>query len=98
MRDKLVFNTNAGARQGTKKIIFVITDGRSNLGIAPGIPAGELKKNSNVSIVALGVTSKINQTELEIIASSPSDVFHLKNFAALNNLTQSLRKGMNKGF
>ena len=93
VRTQLIFNTNSGARENTNKIIFVITDGKSNLGIDPIIPAAKLKESDNVTIVALGVTNKINQTELQAIASSPAHVFHLKNFAALKNLTQSLQKG-----
>jgi uncharacterized protein YegL len=94
VRAQLIFNAKAGARENVKKIIFVITDGRSNLGIDPNIPARKLKDHDNVTIVALGVTNKINQTELLTIASSSSNVFHLKDFAALKNLTQSLQNGM----
>ena len=91
---QLVFNVKAGARKNVKKLIFVITDGRSNLGIDPIVPAEKLKENDNLTIFALGVTNKINQTELENIANSPSNVFHLKDFAALKNLTLLLKNGM----
>ena len=93
VRTRLIFNSKAGARKEAKKLIFVITDGKSNLGIDPRIPARKLKENNNVSIVAVGVTNRINVTELQSIASSSSHVFHVKDFAALKKLTQSLKDG-----
>ncbi|XP_028405797.1 uncharacterized protein LOC114528378 [Dendronephthya gigantea] len=96
VRTRLIYNSKAGAREQAKKLIFVITDGKSNLGIDPGVPAGKLKQNDNVSIVAVGVTNKINQTELQSIASSPSHVIHVKDFDALKKLTQSLKDDLSK--
>ena len=93
VRMQLIFNTKAGARENVRKLIFVITDGRSNLGVDPAIPSEKLRKNDNLTIVTLGVTNKINQTELQRIANSPSNVFHLKDFAALKNLTLLLKNG-----
>lgn len=93
VRTQLIFNPEAGARENTRKIIVVITDGRSNLGLDPIIPAGKLKENFNITISALSITNKINETELQGIASSPSHVLHLKDFAALKNFTDRLKDG-----
>ena len=92
VRTKLIFNAKAGSRENTTKKIIVITDGRSNFGIDPVIPARKLKENA--AIFTLGVTNKINLTELRAIASSPSNVLNLKDFATLKKLTQSLQEGM----
>ena len=93
VRTQLIFNAKAGARENTRKIIVVITDGRSNLGINPIIPAGKLKENLNITISALSITNKINETELEGIASSPSHVLRVNDFAALKNFTRRLQNG-----
>ena len=42
------------SRPNAKKVIFFLTDGRSNRGVAPHIPAGVLKK-SGVEIFVLGM-------------------------------------------
>ena len=92
VRSSLIFNAAAGARSGVKKVVFVLTDGKSNRGISPGIPAGQLRR-SGVIIFALGVTSNIKQSELLSIASSPRHVYHVANYAALNRVTQAVNGG-----
>ena len=72
--------------------MFVLTDGRSNRGITPGIPAGQLR-SVGVIMFAMGVTNSIRNSELRAIASSPSHVFHVANYAALNQVTQKIKGG-----
>jgi hypothetical protein len=90
----LLFNRAAGARSEATKVIYVLTDGKSNRGIKPGIPAGQLKRR-RVIIYAMGVTNHIKESELRQIASSkPKDhVFHVKNYAVLNEVTRLLQGG-----
>ncbi len=92
VRNRLLFSTAAGARSGAKKVVFVLTDGRSNRGIRPGIPAGQLKR-LRVAMFAMGVTKSIRNSELRAIASSSSHVFHVANFAALKQITQKIKGG-----
>ena len=73
-------------------MIFVLTDGRSNRGIAPAIPAGQLK-SARVTIFAMGVTNNIRNSELLAIATSSSHVFHVGNYAVLNQVTQLFKGG-----
>ena len=76
-------------------MVFVLTDGRSNRGISPGIPAGQLK-NAGVIIYAMGVTNNIRDSELQAIASTRDNkklVFHVANYAALNDVTQLFEGG-----
>ena len=46
-------STTSGARSSAKKVIFFLTDGRSNRGIKPKIPADQLK-NSGARIFVMG--------------------------------------------
>jgi hypothetical protein len=92
VRNNLIFNAAAGARNGVKKVIYVLTDGRSNRGISPGIPAGQLK-SAGVTIFAMGVTNSIRTSELLAIATSPNHIFHVANYAVLNRVTQAIRSG-----
>ena len=73
-------------------MVFVLTDGRSNIGIGPGIPAGQLKK-AGVVMFAMGVTGNIKDSELLSIATSPKHVFHLVNFAALKHVIHIIEGG-----
>ena len=73
-------------------MIFVLTDGISNRGISPGIPAGQLKR-ARVTIFALGVTNKIRNRELLAIATSTRHVFHVANYAALYQVTKAIQGG-----
>jgi hypothetical protein len=92
VRNSLIFKAAAGARSGAKKVVFVLTDGRSNRGVTPKIPAGQLK-SAGVIMFALGVTYNIRQSELLAIATSPNHVFHVANYAVLNQVTQAIRGG-----
>ncbi|CAB3984903.1 tyrosinase-like isoform X2 [Paramuricea clavata] len=95
VRNSLIFNAAAGARSGAKKVVFVLTDSKSNRGVTPGIPAGQLK-SAGVIIFALGITYNIRQSELLAIATSPNHVFHVANYAVLNQVTQAIRGDLSK--
>ena len=92
VRNNLIFNSGAGARSGAKKVVFVLTDGRSNRGIAPATPARQLK-TGGVTMFALGVTNNVQQSELLSIASSSSYVFHVDSYATLNRVTEKIKGG-----
>lgn len=92
VRNSLIFNSAAGARRGAKKVVFVLTDGRSNRGVSPGIPARQLK-SAGVIIFALGVTNRIRNRELLAIATSKRHVFHVANYAALYQVTKAIQGG-----
>ena len=92
VRNSLIFNSAAGARSGAKKVVFVLTDGRSNRGVSPGIPARQLKR-AGVIIFALGVTNRIRNRELLEIATSKRHVFHVANYATLYQVTKAIQGG-----
>jgi Mg-chelatase subunit ChlD len=63
-----------GGRSDANRIIFVITDGRSNQGRPPGPEADILRKTDGAIIFVMGVAnfdSVDSQTELRAIASDP---------------------------
>ncbi len=91
-RNSLIFNSTAGARSGAKKVIFVITDGRSNHGVNPAIPAGKLKAN-RVVMFAFGITSNVREEELLSIASSSSHVLHVSGYVTLNKVITKIKGG-----
>jgi uncharacterized protein YegL len=92
VKNSLLFNSAAGARSDATKVIYVLTDGKSNVGVKPGIPAGQLKQR-RVVIFAMGVTSSIRESELLEIATSKDHVFHVKDYEALDEVTQLLQGG-----
>ena len=73
-------------------MVFVLTDGRSNRGIAPATPARQLRAKG-VTMFALGVTNNVKQSELLSIATSSSHVFHVDSYATLDKVTKKLEGG-----
>ena len=87
-----VFRTGAGARplsQGIPRVLILMTDGKSNVGVSPEIPADRLKA-SGVNIFVIGVGGGLRINELQEISSRPlrDHLYELENFddyAALVN-------------
>jgi hypothetical protein len=92
VKNSVISNSAIGARTGAKKVIFVVTDGQSNRGDDPAIPAAELKSRG-VIIFALGVTNNVRQSELSSIASSSSHVMHVGSYASLDAVTKKMDGG-----
>ncbi|WP_411027229.1 VWA domain-containing protein, partial [Salmonella sp. s54925] len=87
----LIFNRWRGARSNAKKAVFVLTDGRSNRGVNPSIPAKSLRRRG-VTIFAVGVTKSIRTPELRSMASRPynKNVFHIDSFSAMARIVAYL--------
>ncbi|XP_057704210.1 integrin alpha-M-like isoform X1 [Corythoichthys intestinalis] len=90
-----VFLKTRGSRLNVKKILIVITDGKSSdsTKLPYAIKAAETK---NIVRFAIGVGSAFDssdaKTELETIASLPLEkhVFHVRNFRALDAIKKTL--------
>ncbi|CAB4022546.1 tyrosinase-like isoform X2 [Paramuricea clavata] len=95
VKNRLLFNRAAGARSEATKVIYVLTDGKSNLGVKPSIPAVQLKRR-RVIIYAMGVTSHIRESELRQIASLKDHVLHVRNYAVLNEVTRLLQGDLSR--
>ena len=74
-----LFNdASRGARSDATRLVFVLTDGKSNQGGAPGPKADVLRNTDGATVMAMGVAnfgSTSSQNELNAIASDP-DVDH----------------------
>eukprot|EP00117_Sycon_ciliatum_P011161 scpid2447/ scgid12756/ Protocadherin Fat 4; Cadherin family member 14; FAT tumor suppressor homolog 4; Fat-like cadherin protein FAT-J len=80
--------------EGVPRVLILMTDGRANVGVRPGIPAEALKR-SGINIFVIGVGSRLNISELQNISSRPlSDhLYQLERFddyAALVNRMRSV--------
>ncbi|GAB1608201.1 collagen alpha-1(XII) chain-like [Argonauta hians] len=77
------------ARKGIQKIGIVITDGASS---APWETEEQAKraKSEGINMIAIGVGSRVSRDELNLIASSPSDVFEIKTYAMLEAIKKKL--------
>lgn len=77
-------------RERSKKALFLITDGRSNIGGDPAFDAMLLRDSCDFEIYAIGVTDSVDEQELRSIASEPfrTHVFLLKNFEDLTKLKE----------
>ena len=70
----LLNDASKGARSDATKIVFVLTDGRSNQGNPPGPKADILRNTDGAVVFAMGVAnfgSTSSQNELKAIASDP---------------------------
>ena len=78
------------ARKDSKRALFLITDGRSNIGGDPSADAAILRDFQKFEIYAIGVTDSVNEKELRSIASEPfrTHVYLLKDFDDLAKLKQ----------
>lgn len=74
---KTEFNTNG--RVHNAKVIWILTDGKSNRGGSPITPANQLK-NMGVTICAVAIGGDVNMAEINSIASSDC-VFQLTSFS-----------------
>ncbi|XP_041376635.1 collagen alpha-4(VI) chain-like [Gigantopelta aegis] len=87
------FSAASGAREGVTKIAVVITDGKSN-NIAATRTQAKLARDAGITILAVGVGSNVDDTELNDIASDPDSqyVFKTDSFDALKTIQDVLAK------
>ena len=87
---KDMFSKENGARRGVPKLLFLVTDGKQN----PKYDSGRkirLKEHvsplhdSGVTVVAIGVGSKVGKDELEEIAGPTENIYNVKDFKQLSS-------------
>ncbi|KAL5006141.1 hypothetical protein ScPMuIL_017299 [Solemya velum] len=82
----------ANDRPGAPNIAIVVTDGKYRYPILAAYRAEDLK-NNNIRVFAVGVGDAVDTTELEAIATDPSDhVFTTRNTTALKNIDKYVVK------
>ena len=72
-----------------KKVLFVLTDGKSNLQRYSPTTEAELMKKDGVEIFTFGIGRHVNDYELVAIASQPTRIhkFRVESFDALSSLS-----------
>lgn len=85
--DKVYHAVAPEARDGSHKVLFLITDGRSNVGKDPRQFAERLRQR-NFEIFSIGITKNADKNELERIASQPyrSHIYILSDYETLEKL------------
>ncbi|XP_002732834.1 matrilin-3-like [Saccoglossus kowalevskii] len=96
------FKSFHGSRTNSHKVLFLVTDGRSN-GNGPLVETANSLKNDDVEIYALGVTSDVVEAELRSIVSDPipDHLFYYDTFNAVSQGTDiliSMARGDSFGF
>jgi len=66
---------SGGARQGAAQVVIFLTDGKCTLCTESVETAVAPLKARGVTLYTVGITDKINKTELELIASEPSSQY-----------------------
>ncbi|KPP76491.1 integrin alpha-X-like [Scleropages formosus] len=79
-----------GMRPNSKKLLVVITDGHSNDPKETFDRVIPLAEQMGVTRYAIGVGKQYSRQELEVIASSPRDVFETESFDALSSIQKQL--------
>jgi len=90
-----ILQENAGMRpfdKGVSKVVIVVTDGASNVNPAMTIPNANKIKNRGINIISVGIGNKLNQQELEGIASTKDDVYNVNDFDKIGLILEALVK------
>ena len=79
------------------KVLFVLTDGKSNKQIYNPVTEAKLLKDSEVEIFTLGIGIHVNDYELAALASEPTGThkFWLENFGDLSSLSHLISSELN---
>ena len=80
----------SGDRNNVQNVAVIITDGRSEPDPSQTIPQANLLKQSGVTIIAVGIGSRVDSSELRAIASNPNDVIVAQNFEDLQDQLENL--------
>ncbi|XP_053400755.1 collagen alpha-6(VI) chain-like [Mercenaria mercenaria] len=89
VRTKTLSSAHNGNRNSSK-IIIVLTDGESLEPEKTKAEAALLKRDPRVTIIAIGIGSHVDPTELSNIASDGNHTFRVASFEALNTIEHDL--------
>ena len=82
-----MFTIKNGGRPGVTKLLILLTDGSQTPGVGvedPLIIGDELRKDG-ITIIAIGIGTGINQTELTRIANGDANTYSANTFATLTD-------------
>jgi hypothetical protein len=95
----VIDNVVPEVRNNSKKALFLITDGKSNMGGSPSRSAKVLRDGYDFEIFAIGISTQVFEKELRDIASEPfrTHVYLMENFKSLDKLKELITiKGTSK--
>ncbi|XP_070536269.1 complement factor B-like [Ptychodera flava] len=80
-----------------KKVLFLITDGVSNMGGSPKEEATLLKRSNDVDIHCIGIGPRVRKQQLALLSSRPikDHVFLISDYDHLEWLVQAMIDGVN---
>ena len=86
-RQKKICITVQGAREDVARVAVLLTDGQSSTPSLSTVAEATAAHQAGITIFSIGVSSAVNSTELQLIASSPRLYYHqwwtVGNFASL---------------
>jgi uncharacterized protein YegL len=85
-----------GARSNSSLFVIVLTDGASS-DKAVTAQEANLLKAAGATVVAIGIGSNVDTSELNAIASDPKHVFTTQNFDALQTIKEDVKKAACEG-
>lgn len=88
---RYLFRPSEGGREHSKKVVVLITDGKSNQHTSLlAQEANRLKYGTGAAIFAIGIGSDLNEEELIIIASQPVESYYhkIESYEALDSIKQ----------
>ncbi|GIX74442.1 prothrombin, partial [Caerostris extrusa] len=95
IREELIpLTQNVLLNKGIKSVVFVLTDGKANMGGDPREEA-KLLKDTGAEIYCIGITNSVELESLYKIASEPFNehVFILQSYATLSYLIEEITNG-----
>ncbi|XP_054770111.2 complement C2-like [Lytechinus pictus] len=92
IKDMIVATHDVTTETDRKRILFVLTDGFSNIGGEPSHRADELKESLNVKIHCIGISPNTDKEALAKIASVNKNdhVFYIENYIVLDQLVDAV--------
>ncbi|XP_012935771.1 collagen alpha-1(XII) chain, partial [Aplysia californica] len=91
MREQM-FSATMGARSGVPRIGIVITDGKSP-NIQNTKTQADAARGAGIEMLAVGIGSSVDKTELDAIAGNPNHVYQVSGFDGLNTLVDPILTG-----
>ncbi|XP_067680567.1 collagen alpha-4(VI) chain-like [Haliotis asinina] len=85
------FSDAHGARNNSNKIIFVLTDGQSTNSKTTAEAANKIH-NTNIRVIAIGIGSSIDASELDTIATDQKHVYRVANFSGLASIEKEVEQ------
>ena len=80
-----VFSAANGDRNSVDNIAIVVSDGQSNIRREDTIASAEQARNAGIRLMAVGLGSNVDRSEIEGIASSPgTNAFYLEDNADMS--------------